>query len=256
MDAIVLRQFGKIITYTMQVSVVIPMAVTWWRWQQLPSVVRLLSLYTYVSLACSMLSWLLHWMLMQGYIGNNYLGNFLFNTAAVALFMAVYYRSLSEPWRKRLVLGLGVAMLLLSLSLELGPDRRLAMSVAQTSGCAVLLAFALLYMDAFSAQRRQQPAAQDPIYLLSIGLLIKSAGAIVTFSLQYFIMDAAQMDIVWMPVPFIGLLFNYYLTLAFLRARRPGPADKAGPAAGATRAGRPFTHHPDLQSTLYNRPAG
>ncbi len=209
------------LVYVMQASTVVPMTVVWWRRKHFSPPIKLLSWYVYLSLASSAGAYLLY----PAYLPTNYCFIVGFNLGKTVLFGAVYYQVLTLASTRRMVLWLtlaGIAMVVgvigFSFSISL-----VAASVSRVTQCALLAGFALLYLEQTLNGPATRRPTHDPLWLLSVGQLLYSAGTVTAFSTD--LMPASEFNF-YVKFSFVsvsGLVFNYFLTLAFLRAK-PGNA--------------------------------
>jgi hypothetical protein len=102
-------------------------------------------------------------------------------------------------------------------------------SFSRVVQCAVLAGMAMAYLEQRMSEAPAQPATQDPIWLLSLGQLVYSAGTVTAFSLDQLSVTIYDQSWKYIVVALIGMVFNYFLTLAFLRAK---PQAAAPPVAG------------------------
>ncbi|HEX8326777.1 MAG TPA: hypothetical protein VF629_04505 [Hymenobacter sp.] len=199
----------------MQVSIVVPMAVVWWRRRHFPPEIKLLSGYVYLSVAAVVGAR----VLCPAYFETNY--GFLtgFNLGKIALFAAVYYQVVASAKTRRLVVATTVATLTGVFVVMLN-DWHLAVAVSRVAQCALLAGFAMVYLEQTLNRRPLRPLSQDPMWLLGIGQLLYSAGTVTAFSLEYLTTTIYDQSSKFIFVSIAGLVFNYFLTLAFLRANR------------------------------------
>ena len=215
----------------MQTSILVPMAVVWLRRRQFSAAVQRLSWYVYLSLATSIGAWL-------GAIYLHYNLGFLvaFNLGKIALFGMVYYQVLALPWARRLV-AVATVVAVVGAATVMGYDGFLAMKMSRVAQCALLAGFALLYLEQSLGRTAPGPATHDPIWLLSAGQLLYSAGTVTVFSLE-----SAHLlqygSITYFIMALSGLAFNGLLTLAFWRARPTSPAPLPLQARQAIRLAR------------------
>lgn len=213
----------------MQVSIVVPMVVVWRRRRHFPAPIRLLSWYVYLSAFCVLGAKLLY----PAYLAKNH--GFLvgFNLGKMVLFGGVYYLVLESAWMRRLI---APVVLLVSggILVVFWYDSMVAVNVSRTVQCTVLASLAIAYLGQIMTQPAVLPNAQDPLWLVSVGQLIYSAGAVTAFSMD--LMPASELEfyLKFSCVSVAGLVFNYYLTLAFLRAQPTGqlPPETAISSAG------------------------
>ena len=208
----------EVLSWIMQLSIVVPMVVTWQRWRQFSPPIRLLSWYVYLSLlsvvAARWAEWTHH---------SNLLYIMAFNAGKILLFTAVYFQVLQLRWVRWLFVGLAVAGLLGGVYVGLRQEMGFMMTYFRTLQCGLLAALALAYLEQLSREPPMGQLRQNPLLLLSVGQLVYSAGTVVLFSLDFTKASMAQNKIYFGIVAIAGLIFNYLLTLAFLRARPDGP---------------------------------
>jgi len=216
----------------MQVSICVPMAVVWMRRQQFPVPVKLLSWYVYLSVLSLAAS-----KLYPTYLPNNYGGIVGFNLGKIALFGAVYYQVL-VPGRLRQAVLLATGACLAGVGVVVAHDLELAVDVSRVTQCALLAGLALLYLEQTLGRPTFRPAAHDPLWLLSVGQLFYSAGTITVFSFTYLSQDEDYQTLNFIFVSLSGLVFNWFLTLAFLRARAPVAAAATPPEPPARELAR------------------
>jgi uncharacterized membrane protein YeaQ/YmgE (transglycosylase-associated protein family) len=202
----------------MQLSILVPMVVTWQRGRQFSPPIRLLSWYVYLSalsvVAARWAEWTHH---------SNLLYLMAFNAGKILLFTAVYFQVLQLRWLRWLFVGLAAAGLLGGLYVGLRQEMGFLMTYFRTLQCALLAALALAYLEQLSREPPVGRLRQNPMLLLSVGQLVYSAGTVMFFSLDFTKASMAQNKIYFGVVAISGLIFNYLLTLAFLRARPDGP---------------------------------
>lgn len=210
-----LATYSVCLMYLNQVSTIVPMAVVWRRRKRFSPAVKLLSNYVYLSAFCSFGGSVLY----PAVFATNY--GFLagFNLGKILLFGAVYYAVLESGSLRRTVMSITL-ITAACIALVFGYDAYTGVTCARLSQCAVLAGFAMLYLE--QSLRRPVPrrASHDPLWLLSIGQLFYSAGTVTAFSFDYFsvtIYDQSPKALVFAT---LGLVFNGFLTLAFLRAKR------------------------------------
>lgn len=232
------QQFDTVIDwlmYFMQASIFVPMTVVWWHQRHFPPPVKLLSWYVYLSVVCVAAS-----RLYPTYLPNNYGGIIGFNLGKMLLLGAVYYQVL-PPGRMRQVVPwlTGACLAGVALVLVIGHDLKLAMSVSRVTQCALLAALALAYLEHALSRETRQPFFRDPLWLLSVGQLFYSAGTITAFSFDYFSRTNYDVSVKFIFVVFSGLIFNCFLTLAFLRASSglaPVPEAEEAPVEALVRS--------------------
>ena len=201
--------------YFMQASILIPMAVVWRRRGQFPPAVKLLSWYVYLSAGCVGLA-----MLYPAYLPNNYGVLVGFNLGKMALLGAVYFQVLPAGPMRRVVLFSTVSCII-GVCPVIGYDLQIAVFVARVTQCALLAALALVYMEHTLGRPAGRSLFQDPLWLLSVGQLFYSAGTISAFSFNFLSRNSLfDVSTKFIFVSISGLVFNWFLTLAFLRAGR------------------------------------
>lgn len=209
--------FSDWLMYAMQASILIPMAVVWRQRQHFSPAVRLLSWYVYLSLTSVLLL-----QLYPRYLPSNYAILVAFNMGRIALFGAVYHHVLRG--RARQVVAAATAAALVAALAAVAYNLSAAVTIIRVVQCAVLAGFALLYLEQRlerpAARPNARPAARDPLWLLSVGQLLYSAGTVTAFSFTTHV-GATRHDVTvkFLFVSISGLVFNYFLTLAFLRAQ-------------------------------------
>ena len=210
--------------YAMQASILIPMAVVWRQRRHFSPAVRLLSWYVYLSLGC-----VLALQLYPRYLPNNYGFLVAFNAGKIALFGVVYHRVLRGRARQVVVAATGAA--LVAALAAVAYNLSAAVAIVRVVQCAVLAGFALLYLEQRLGNPGARPATRDPLWLLSVGQLLYSAGTVTAFSFTTHVgATKHEIAVKFLFVSISGLVFNCFLTLAFLRART-GPARQPAPAA-------------------------
>jgi len=201
--------FSDWLMYAMQASILIPMAVVWRQRRHFSPAVRLLSWYVYLSLTSVLLL-----QLYPRYLPSNYAILVAFNMGRIALFGAVYHHVLRG--RARQVVAAATAAALVAALAAVAYNLSAAVAIVRVVQCAVLAGFALLYLE----QRLARPAARDPLWLLSVGQLLYSAGTVTAFSFTTHAgVTRHDITVKFLFVSISGLVFNYFLTLAFLRAQ-------------------------------------
>jgi hypothetical protein len=216
-----LEVISKLMMAVMQVSIAVPMAVVWRRQRHFSPAIKLLSTYVYLS-ACSALA---IQFLYPLYFATNMWMVALFNLCKIVLFRAVYNQVLVSA-RARRVLGIVTLITLVSIVGIYWFDARLGATYGRIMQCAVLAAFALAYLEQSLNRLPTQRPVHDPLWLLSVGQLIYSAGTVTAFSQDYLFTTFYDYHLKYLVVATIGLVFNSFLTLAFLRARQPALAEE------------------------------
>ena len=222
MPATALVQLMKTMTTVMQLSILAPMLVVWLRRQEFAPAVKVLSWYVYLSALCTASIWL---MIANGY--DNSLAIISFNIGKIALFGVVYSLVMDSVRMRRLVRGTTLVAVLICVGLTLAGlfahSFDLAVVVSRVIQSAVLAAFALGYFEQMLGRNNAVPLSRDPIWLLSVGQLLYSAGTVTAFSLDYLSVTQYDQAPKYIMVSVIGIIFNGFLTLAFWRAK-PLPA--------------------------------
>ena len=222
-----LAPFNEWLMLIMQISIVVPMVVVWRRRQHFAPAVRLLSGYVYLSTVSSSLLWLLRFLYTAFHWNTvNWAVILCFNDGKILLFALLYAKSFE--WRRTGQVVLLIAVATVAVGFLVWPASFIVVSpnldnhstYARLAQCVVLAGFAMLYMERFSRRGSLQAPMQDPLYLLSIGQLLYSAGTVTTFSYSMLYMDTRSHQLsIFTFVGIMGLVFNYLLTLAFLRAQ-------------------------------------
>ena len=206
----------------MQVSILVPMAVVWYRQRHFSTPIKWLSWYVYLSAASSLGATILY----PAYLETNYGFSIGFNLGKIALLAAVYHQVIPRSQVRQLLLASSVAAIVGTLWLT-SRDMNLAAAVGRVGQCAMLAAYALVYLSLTLNNPRALPPTRDPMWLLSVGQLIYSAGTVTAFSLDYVTTTIANQPSKYILIAIAGLIFNYFLTLVFLRAGLPHPQLKA-----------------------------
>ncbi|MDB5267669.1 MAG: hypothetical protein JWP58_709 [Hymenobacter sp.] len=211
------EQFEAIVWWlvaVMQFSILVPMAVVWWGQRHFSAPVKMLSWYVYISAFFSLGA-----RLSAIYLHNNLFFLIGFNIAKVLLLAAVYRLVLTAP-RTRWVLAIATlaALGVVAASFALGVPR--AVTVSRVVQCALLAGFALAYLEQGLNRTDSGKFSGDPIWLLSVGQLIYSATTVSTFSIEIVTLFEGSIFNTFSALSFslASLVFNYFLTLAFLRA--------------------------------------
>lgn len=201
----------------MAASILLPMVVVWRRSRHFPPPVMLLSWYVYLSLASAVGSRFLY----PAYFNNNYGFNVAFNLGKIALFCAVYYPVLRPTITRQILAAITLAIIVGVIGLigTQGLQHHLAVDISRVAQCAVLAGFALAYLDQKLSCNTSGPVSHDPVWLLSVGQLLYSAGTVTAFSLDYQTVTRFDQTPKYIIIAFAGLVFNTFLTLAFLRAK-------------------------------------
>lgn len=231
MPATTLIQLSMSMLTVMQLSILVPMLVVWVRRREFPPAVKVLSWYVYLSAFCV--------LGLRFFAPNdNSLYLICFNVGKIALFATVYYKMVASARMRQLVLITTLAALAVCIGLTgsglFTHSFDLAVVVSRVTQSAVLAAFALVYFEQMLSHSNKVPYARDPIWLLSVGQLLYSAGTVTAFSLDYLSRTKYEQAPKWIFISIIGIIFNVFLTLAFWRAK-PLPAvatDAETPPAG------------------------
>ena len=216
----------------MQISIVVPMAVVWWRRRRYFSpAIKLLSWYVYLSAFCVVV--IVNYRALG--LPSNY--GFLagFNIGKMALFAAVYYTVLKSAKMRKYVAVIAAAAVMASMAVFAYEGTMKSVGYIRVTQCAVLAGFAMIYLEQSLTRVSARPFTHDPLWMLSVGQLLYSAGTVTVFSLDYFSLNyllTSQLHyfLQFSLVSISGLVFNAFLTLAFLRAKRseepaPEPAE-------------------------------
>ena len=200
----------------LQLSILVPMVVIWLRKSEFLPAIKLLSWYVYLSAFCA--------------LGGHYTENtpnalFIigFSTGKIALFGAVYYMVLESARMRQLVLITTLTAVASCIGLAgvgcITDFFDIGIAVSRMAQSAVLAAFALVYLEQMLGRANVVSLSRDPIWLLSVGQLLYSAGTVTAFSLDYLSKTQYEQAPKWIFISVIGIIFNVFLTLAFLRAR-------------------------------------
>lgn len=209
-----LDAFMMSLTTFMQLSIVVPMVVVWWRRRHFSPSVKVLSLYVYLSAFFALGA-----RLSAIYLHNNLLFLIGFNVGKVLLLAAVYRLVLTGP-RMRRVLAVATLAALGIVAASFAFDTAKAVTVSRVVQCAVLAGFALAYLEQRLNRTDAQTFSHDPIWLMSVAQLVYSATTVSAFSIEIFTLSRPSIFSNISGFSFItaSLFFNYLLTLAFLRA--------------------------------------
>ncbi|MGY3089523.1 hypothetical protein ACVWYF_002571 [Hymenobacter sp. UYAg731] len=211
----------------MQLSILVPMVVVWRRRAHFPPPVRLLSWYVYISAFFVITA-----RLSAIYLHNNLYFLIGFNVTKMLLFAAVYRQVLTSP-RMRRVLAIATIAALGTVAGTFALGAAQALAVSRVAQCALLAGFALAYLEQLLNRADNRRLSQDPLGLLSLGQLIYSATTVSVCSLD--IVTQSYMPVIHLFsdvfLASAGLAFNYFLTMAFLRATPDTPVPIAVAAA-------------------------
>jgi hypothetical protein len=204
----------------MQFSIVVPMVVVWQRQTHFSPPVKLLSWYVYLSAF-----FVISARLAAVYLHNNLYFLIGFNVTKMLLFAAVYRLVITSP-RMRRVLNIATVVALGTVAGTLAFGAAQALPVSRVVQCALLTGFALAYLEQLLNRTDNKKLSHDPLGLLSLGQLLYSATTVSVCSLDIVSQDS------WLVIHLFsdtflasaGLAFNYFLTLAFLRATPDIPA--------------------------------
>jgi hypothetical protein len=207
------------LSWVMQVSILVPMVVVWRRRRYFPPAVRLLSWYVYLSLVS-----VLGARVSEFYHLSNWLAVAGFNLGKIALLGGVFYLALHQARARSLVALTTLATLVFGLYSMWQLGIGFLLTYARVTQCAVLAAFALAYLEQLSREAPAGRLGHNPLFLVSVGQLFYSAGTVMYFSMDFNHMPSPQLKFYFGIVAILGLIFNFLLTLAFLRARsEPDP---------------------------------
>ena len=218
-----LDQFHAIVARlvtVMQFSILVPMAVVWWRRRNFSPPVEVLSWYVYISAFSALGA-----RLSAIYLHNNLYFLIGFNVSKVLLLAAVYRLVLTGP-RTRRVLAVATLVALGIVVASFALDTARTVTVSRVVQCAVLAGFALAYLEQGLNRGSGHKFSRDPIWLLSLGQLIYSAATVSAFSIEFVTLFKGTIFNEFSALSFslASLAFNYFLTLAFLRATPAMPA--------------------------------
>jgi hypothetical protein len=205
---------SEVLMRLMQLSILIPMVVVWRRKNQFPKPVQDLSWYVYWS-AFSVVGALAY----PRFIPTNYPFITGFNAGKILLFAIVYFQVLHSQRQRKWVVGLAAAALVGIVGVA-AYDLHLSTSVSRVTQCAMLAGFSLLYLNQFTYERSGLRVRKDSIALLSLGQLLYSAGTVTAFSFEHLSRTTAEQSPKYIFVAISGLVFNYFLTRAFLAANK------------------------------------
>ena len=217
-QAIVMR-----LVTVMQFSILVPMVVVWWRQRHFSPPVKVLSWYVYISAFFALGA-----RLSAIYLHNNLFFVIGFNVSKVLLLAAVYRLVLTGPRMRRVLAGATVvAFGITAASFALGTAQ--AVTVSRVVQCALLAGFALAYLEQGLNRSNHHRFSHDPIWLLSLGQLIYSATTVSAFSIEIVTLFKNPLFSQFTAISFslASLVFNCFLTLAFLRATPEVPAPAA-----------------------------
>ena len=145
-----------------------------------------------------------------------------FNCAKLVLLGAVYYQVLRRPEVRHLIMPL-IMVLLAVILVVICYSLPLALLTNRVAQCTLLSGLALLYLDQFSNRAIVPFITHGALCLVSIGQLLFSAITITTFSFEYGSHNDIQFNFKQLFNSLGNLVFNIFLTLAFLRAHQPAP---------------------------------
>ncbi|MBD2721918.1 hypothetical protein [Hymenobacter armeniacus] len=214
-----LNAVSMMMMHVMQASIVIPMAVVWLRRKHFSPAVKLLSNYVYISAFFVVTITVLY----PAYLSTNWWLVAGFNCCKVVLFWAVYRQVLDSALQRRL-LGIAAALMVLSSAGVYWYDGALGVAYARITQCALLAAVAMAYLEQNISRTPTLRLWHDPLWLLSVGQLVYSAGTVTAFSQEYLTVTIYDQTWKYIIVALAGLAFNWFLTLAFLRAKRELPS--------------------------------
>lgn len=207
----------------MQFSILVPMVVVWWRQRHFSPPVKVLSWYVYISAFFALSA-----RLSAIYLHNNLFFLIGFNVSKVLLLAVVYRLVLTGPRTRRvLAVATVVALGIVVASFALGTAQ--TVTVSRVVQCAVLAGFALAYLEQGLNRSNNHRFSHDPIWLLSLGQLIYSATTVSAFSIEIvtLLRNPLFSQLTAVSFSLASLVFNYFLTLAFLRATPGAPTPTA-----------------------------
>lgn len=204
----------------MQLSILVPMVVVWQRRTHFSPPVMLLSWYVYISVF-----FVVSAKLSAAYLHNNLYFLIGFNVTKMLLFAAVYRLVLTST-RMRRVLAVATVVALGTVAGTFAFGAAAALAVGRVAQCALLAGYALAYLEQLLSRADSRTLGQDPLGLLSLGQLIYSATTVSVCSIDIVAQDHWPVIHLFSDVflASAGLAFNYFLTLAFLRATPEVPA--------------------------------
>jgi hypothetical protein len=115
-----------------------------------------------------------------------------FNACKILLFTAVYFQVLQLRWVRWLFVALTAAGLREGIYVSLQQEMGFMMTYFRTLQCGLLAALALAYLEQLSREPPVGRLRQNPMFLLSVGQLVYSAGTVVFFSLDFTKASVAQ----------------------------------------------------------------
>lgn len=194
----------------MQVSILVPMVVSWRRQRSFTAPVRLASKYVYLSAISVIIG-----KLAAHYLHNNLLVLVGFNMGKMLLFTAVYAQVLL-PGRAHTLLRWSVVLVLCCMAGMLFYDWKVAANAARVMQITVMAGYALVYLDQTLHPDNKVLNTHDPIWLLSVANLLYAAFAVTAANIGVFFPDETYY---FSFICLASLSFNCFLTLALLRAR-------------------------------------
>ncbi|MBJ6108164.1 hypothetical protein JAO73_04015 [Hymenobacter sp. BT523] len=199
----------------MQASIVVPMVVVWTRRKHFSPVVKLLSNYVYISAFFVVAIK----VLFPAFLPTNLWLIAGFNCSKVVLFWAVYRQVLHSAVQRR-ALGIATLVMVLSTAAVYWHESILGVAYGRIMQCALLAAAAMAYLEQTMSYTPTQRMWHDALWLLSVGQLVYSAGTVTAFSQEYLSVTIYDQNWKFIIVALVGMVFNWFLTLAFLRAKR------------------------------------
>jgi hypothetical protein len=208
------HDFEKWLVTFMQFSILVPMVVVWRRRKHFSRPVEMLSWYVYISAFFALGA-----RLSAIYLHNNLFFLIGFNVTKMLLLAAVYQLVITGP-RARRVLAVATLVAFGIVVASLTLDTARTVTVSRVVQCALLAGFALAYLEQGLNCSAKYKFSQDPIWLLSVGQLIYSAATVSAFSIDFVTLFQQSVfnEISILSFSLASLVFNYFLTLAFLRA--------------------------------------
>jgi hypothetical protein len=206
---------SEVLEWVSQLSVLVPLAIAWRRRALFTPAVRVLYWYVYLSLFTSLALQIGRYLFHL-----NTPVQHLYTLLKTLLFGRMYYLAFRRSWHRQLVrvltLGFAGFAVLDAFYLE-------GLTHFNSYGRAVqsllLIGFAMLYFEQMLRELRVSRLEQDPLFLVSVGLVIYSAGTGMLFVLiNNFTESLSVLTLAFDIVSLLNIAFNVLLSLAFLRA--------------------------------------
>lgn len=211
-----LSHLSQVLYYLAHISVLGPLLVGLWRWHVLPK------MFQPVVWCCTMWAVLIPFAEYAAYAWHYNVAFWHVMRVLEGLLLGyAYYLALRAPALRQALRWLAPAFVVLALadSLVLSGWWKLNIYTIAVE-CTGLIALALLYFEQVLHELRNMDLRQDPMFVLSVGVLVYFAGTVTLFVLQRDVQDLQQLDLMLLINSVMSLLLSYTVGRALWLAGR------------------------------------